>query len=400
MEKPSIFISSTIQDFQDLRLALKHWLETAGFYVLLSKCNDMEDVPSKKVFDEDFSLIESCNYAIFLIGERAGGYFNFTDKITITRREFDKARDAAKADLKMMVFARQSVWDAKDDLNALTRLVQGKKKPPRPGEEKPEDPAAVEKAAMDAEALEDFLNEAKKDIKPFTTYHDLIELLRKNLNVKHSLKRKALDYYLKQELLINMRELYFAHGGQHHSVHLLLEEARHTVIGTLADSSTLAAKDINAFISFYLNTMRESLSSYYIEMALNSGEYLPPRVEKGPQEGPNLLEALVVLKRSFDSIKQLRQIMADNQTFALLAQGARHPYFTVENTRIAPLVSLYNHVKNAMSHSKAVIRALDGDPALLQSLTALPSDAMQRDGQLTFERPKMKVIQDIVNSNV
>ena len=40
MNKPKIFISSTIYDFQDLRSALKYWFKEYGYEARLSEYND------------------------------------------------------------------------------------------------------------------------------------------------------------------------------------------------------------------------------------------------------------------------------------------------------------------------------------------------------------------------
>ena len=56
MRKPKIFISSTIYDFQDLRSALKYWLDENGFETQLSEYNDfLKDVTLN-------SYVEFCSF--------------------------------------------------------------------------------------------------------------------------------------------------------------------------------------------------------------------------------------------------------------------------------------------------------------------------------------------------
>jgi len=52
MQKPKIFISSTIYDFQDLRSSLKYWLSELGFSVQLSEYSDFEEDSSQMFQDE------------------------------------------------------------------------------------------------------------------------------------------------------------------------------------------------------------------------------------------------------------------------------------------------------------------------------------------------------------
>ena len=42
MNQPTVFVSSTIYDFADMRSALKYWLGEMGFRALLSEYNDFQ----------------------------------------------------------------------------------------------------------------------------------------------------------------------------------------------------------------------------------------------------------------------------------------------------------------------------------------------------------------------
>ena len=82
MDKPNVFVSSTIYDFADLRSALKYWLEEMGFGVRMSEFNDFVKDSSENSYDACFKAIEECDYYILLIGSRVGGLFSKEPKIT------------------------------------------------------------------------------------------------------------------------------------------------------------------------------------------------------------------------------------------------------------------------------------------------------------------------------
>ena len=78
MDKPNVFVSSTIYDFADLRSALKYWLEEMGFGVRMSEFNDFVKDSSENSYDACFKAIEECDYYILLIGSSWGIIFKGT----------------------------------------------------------------------------------------------------------------------------------------------------------------------------------------------------------------------------------------------------------------------------------------------------------------------------------
>ena len=58
MNKPRVFISSTINDFGDLRSALKYWLEELGYEVRLSEFNDFQRPADQGTFDSCFQRLK------------------------------------------------------------------------------------------------------------------------------------------------------------------------------------------------------------------------------------------------------------------------------------------------------------------------------------------------------
>ncbi len=111
--KPTVFLSSTIRDFADLRSALKYWLEESGFEVWLSEYNDMEKSPGANTFDACLASIRKANFYILLIGTNKGSLYNEQDDVSITQQEYRVAYDSfvARGHPIPLLFVRARVKD-------------------------------------------------------------------------------------------------------------------------------------------------------------------------------------------------------------------------------------------------------------------------------------------------
>ncbi|MHB0914587.1 MAG: DUF4062 domain-containing protein [Thermoleophilia bacterium] len=114
--KPTIFISSTIYDLEDLRSSLKYWLEEAGYRVLLSDEPGFITEIEQNSYDACFEAIRRSQIFILLVGGRRGGWFNEDERVSITQQEYRVAyEEFQKGNLRIIPFVRRNVWD----LNAL-----------------------------------------------------------------------------------------------------------------------------------------------------------------------------------------------------------------------------------------------------------------------------------------
>ncbi len=111
--RPTVFISSTISDFSDLRGALKFWLEESGYEVWLSEYNDMEKSPGANTFEACFETICRADFHILLIGERRGSLYSEPHNTSVTQQEYRVARDSfSKLGRPIpLLFVRASVKD-------------------------------------------------------------------------------------------------------------------------------------------------------------------------------------------------------------------------------------------------------------------------------------------------
>lgn len=76
MNKPRIFISSTILDFADLRSSLRYWLTEAAFDVQMSEHSDFDKDSSMNSYEACLETIATCEYFILIIGSRKGGMYD------------------------------------------------------------------------------------------------------------------------------------------------------------------------------------------------------------------------------------------------------------------------------------------------------------------------------------
>lgn len=120
MTRPTIFISSTVLDFADLRSAMKDYLEARGCTVLASEYADFPKSLDKHSYDECLATIERADLFVLLIGRRRGGWYDETKRISITHAEFDRAVELAEQGrMKILCFVRQEVWDHRQSVKEL-----------------------------------------------------------------------------------------------------------------------------------------------------------------------------------------------------------------------------------------------------------------------------------------
>jgi len=86
---PSVFISSTVKEFRDLRSAIAYTLRTQGFTVHQSEASDFDIRGNRSAIEECLASIHDCDFYILLVGNTRGHLFK--DGISITRQEYRTA---------------------------------------------------------------------------------------------------------------------------------------------------------------------------------------------------------------------------------------------------------------------------------------------------------------------
>ncbi len=115
--RPTIFLSSTVRDFQDLRSALRFYLEQSGYRVLLSESAQFPVDPSKSNFQICLDAVDQCDIYMLLVGNRRGTFYDATSKTTITQEEYRRARARFDRgdDIQLLTFVREETFVAADE---------------------------------------------------------------------------------------------------------------------------------------------------------------------------------------------------------------------------------------------------------------------------------------------
>jgi hypothetical protein len=126
MDRPTIFISSTIHDFRDMRSAIKDHLESNGCRVLASEFNDFTKPLDQYTYQACLDTIPQADFFLLLIGTRVGGWVDEANRITITRQEYRTAYALAQSGkIRLLTFVRDEVWTHRQDVKELKKYLEG-----------------------------------------------------------------------------------------------------------------------------------------------------------------------------------------------------------------------------------------------------------------------------------
>jgi hypothetical protein len=113
--QPTIFISSIISEFYDLRGAIKYFLGKSGFRVLMSEEPDFGADCDQDSLENCKSRIELSDYYLLIIGTKPGYEFTSEEgsKTTVTFEEFKHFLQLKRTGKKinLIAFVRKQAWD-------------------------------------------------------------------------------------------------------------------------------------------------------------------------------------------------------------------------------------------------------------------------------------------------
>ncbi len=294
--KPSIFISSTIYDFEDLRSALKYWLEEQGYEVLLSEANDFPVDRSKNSYQACLDAINRCDYFMLFIGSRVGGLFDKDKQISIARAEYQRAYELAQqGKIRIISFVRKSVWDYRRSQKELENYLKQEY-----CIKKEIDEADIAKImnrpsdfATQATQIISFIDEVvrldeMRDVGPenkadrpksnwihvFSTFQEVVDCLKLEF-VVGDIKKKRLLYLLEKEICENLTEILIWDEKEGQVLELTRDGdiIRQEMQGDSKGVSSLNAKElysrlVNCFVFSYTCS---KMSTRYISQGIDSG---------------------------------------------------------------------------------------------------------------------------------
>ncbi|MBC8766845.1 DUF4062 domain-containing protein [Arenibacter sp. BSSL-BM3] len=200
--QPTVFISSIISEFYDLRGALKYFLGKSGFRVLMSEEPDFGADCDKDSLENCKSRIEVSDYYLLIIGVKPGYEFELSNgtKTTVTLEEFKYFLELKKKgeNLNLIAFVRKQAWDyyVNNDVDKM--------------------------ALIQHQFINELVNNSLLDKQigrwryTFDKFDDIIQVLETNQNglfTEANRKKSVYRVYLKQELTQILKTLLIRDKG-------------------------------------------------------------------------------------------------------------------------------------------------------------------------------------------
>lgn len=346
MNQPTVFVSSTIYDFADMRSALKYWLGEMGFRAQLSEYNDFQKNLNTNSYEACLQSVSECDYFVLLIGTRRGGMYP-GENISITRKEYRVAYELANAGKikKLIVFIRQNVWDVREDRKSLHKLLQELTVLEN---DKPVNTSIVENYSSsilrDAEHIFNFIdevtrkNEARNGSMPnmnwihiFNSFEDIICTLKNELRVNSNISTQVAEQNLKMALAYTLQKIaHKTESGAITTFYLPFREIRDKLKNFRDNAPNFSGREticltkhevdrISNFLLFYYTGVDE-LDTFEFENALSSGVFMDFDFERGVPVYNNFCRMLHQLIEEINRVKrfvhdfpsEIQQKMLDN----------------------------------------------------------------------------------------
>jgi hypothetical protein len=223
-------------------------------------------------------------------------------------------------------------------------------------------------------------------IHSFSTFQDIVEVLRTTFNVTTRLSRVALEANLKRELSTNLVELTYKTHGKIIPHFQYATGARKQFSGGVNSSSQISGKNLFGLLLYVVPGVRaERLSAQFVEQALNQGEFLEFDFEHGTYSDGLISNALFELKRNLALLKtQVETYQGKQFEFVEKYKEAAHEGIeaSVTNWDLLMPLAISRVEENVVNLSFGLYKALNGDTKPLSKLklnhpSPLPSFAQE-----------------------
>lgn len=408
MKRPTFFISSTIFDFQDLRSALKFYLEEQGCKVLASEYNDFTKPLDQHSYQACIDAIHAADYFILLIGSRVGGWYDEMSRISITQHEYQEAYALHKAGkLKLLNFVRLDVWRVKEDRRELAHYLESI------SIDEPSKKAIINfpsKSAEDAEFLSAFITEvgrnqetklAIKDQAPaptgnwihtFSGFRDIIDVMNgvvlsstpiEDVTLKRLLRRELREF-LSQSLIKLKSGSALSPRDQ---IEIFHEEC--PILDVLKNKFTeVSTERWNKlkFLSIYLIGLQ--LHPVVLSNAISQPTFLDFDLSTDSYKETSTYEALLLLQSEIRKLNQAdtREILSIVYENWPRDQTHRSEALQIETMKLVTVMHLFDRWANVIELSRSLLRHMDGEPFQMPNLRP---DSPIQDMQEELEKEKL-----------
>jgi hypothetical protein len=424
--KPSIFISSTIYDFKDLRSALKYFFEGFGFIVQMSDHNDFAKPLDKNSYEACFDTIRNCDYFILLIGSRVGGLYD--EEISITRKEYQIAYEQAQLKkLKIITLIRNNVWVIKEDRKALEKYLEYEYL-----KAKKIDKDSIHKIKHfhsifvdDSQRIFEFIDEVcrKEEMKKaingespfpiqnwvhnFSNFKDIVDVINSEFNINTPLEELSIRFNLKNELISNINSLLTKEGKQINPINKWGTIIRKHLSKEFNTPSKVPVK-IYQFFTFFAMMGRTSkyfMRTHFINKSIECSFFLKYKSDTGEFEETVFSKYLILLKQKMQEMDTAANMVSKRmdsilKRMELIRHKDKEIILDIENLDLLPVATLCYREEDVLQISKALIHSLDGDNKLLNNIRLTPRSPFKdlNDG-LEKEAPSRSETTDWIYNN-
>jgi hypothetical protein len=424
--KPSIFVSSTIHDFKDLRSAIRYYLASLGYDVFLSEFNDFPKPLDANTFEAALETLRCADFYILLIGSRVGGFYAEQQGISITRKEYRTAYELAKeGHMRLALFVRDEIWALRKDRNALrdyliNDFTKNRELSNDEIDKLVDHPGPL---ANNPELLFDFINEIAREeemkaairkegefpaanwVHSYSNFEDIVDVLRVQLGIMTHLSTIALKSNLRRELLENLVLITEKHDGQVSTTYTWAAFARKQLKGVMNDQSQLPGRYLRWALMYSITVSRgENMSTRFVDQALQSGEFLEYRPDHADYVSGWFNERLFQLRdrieRFRSSIDGFRDPISNFITkYRELAKTEEE--VAIPNQDLVFPLALADMEKDIVLLSIALLRALDGDDRLLPSVELNPPTPLFAEAErIREETPTLEEIREWIKTQL
>lgn len=405
MQRPTVFISSTIYDFHDLRSSLKFYLEEQGFTVLASEYNDFKKPLGIHSYEACLEAVRSADYFILLIGSRVGGWYDEPNRISITQQEYRVAYELHKAGkLKILTFVRSEVWQAKEARRELHNHLKaerakeqrrrwdflsfiGLRKPKLDEETKKGIENHESKFMDDPEFISKFISEVGKNsetkravsgqgaapsgnwIHQFSTFRDVVDALNGQLFSSIPLEDMTTHTLLRQELRQFVGQCMVKFGpGASFSARPSIDEFHRShpiTLGSLDEPLTqVSVARWDKISMLAVGMLGRQFRPMVLPQALTRSTFLEFDLESNTFCQTPVYDALLLLQEEIanfnaENTPSKRKVIFDN-TKGKRAQNAQT--IEIDTMELIDLLGLFDRWVNILDISVALIKYLDGQP--------------------------------------
>lgn len=395
MIKPKIFISSTIYDFFDLRSALKYYLETMGYEVMLSEYNDFSKSIELNSYEACMKAIETADYFILLIGSRVGGWYDKNNRISITQMEYRKAYQIMqKRNLKIINIVRENIWLARNERKKLKESIENEYMARYDISQ--EDIKGIvnykSEISNDTDYTFNFINEIahieemKKAqigknnyprnnwVHSFKTFNDIIDIIKSSISISDDRETMMMKENIKVEI-IEYLKLFFARYDEKNDIYptyLFANELSRKFDGSIEGECLYDEEVLKPFVFFLISSIGFSskITMEVIRTTLNNGIFMIYNKEMRRYEQSNLSKALQKLNEYVNRLKSLEEMdsLIVQKRFELVDKIKKNFYkYQLDNILVYTYLYLRTLQEKIIDLSMAIIYELDTDSGIINS---------------------------------